>query len=97
VGGFAACSLEQALAKEIEHVELGKQRLNRVTGAGDPCRGKAGVHHVFITHALTEKLKQFPALTVVEQSSWLAHSSPFRQRSACNIQKLHGRAEEELR
>ena len=63
--GFEAYMVERTLMGEIDHFEIGKQRFNRVTGAGKTYRGKKGFYHVFITYALTEHLKQFPALVIV--------------------------------
>lgn len=63
--GFESDMVERTLMGEIDHLELGTQRLNRVTSAGRSFRGKEGFYHVFITYALTSTLKKFPALVVV--------------------------------
>jgi hypothetical protein len=55
----------RALAK-MKHFQLGKQCLTSVVGCGNPHREKYGTYSVFITHAKTDTLKQFPTLAIIE-------------------------------
>ena len=64
--GFECYMLERTFMKHFEHMELGKQTLNRVTGAGNPYRGLPGVFHMFLTYARTDIFDKFPTLVVVE-------------------------------
>lgn len=63
--GFEAHMVEHTFMKCFEHMDLGTQRLNRCTGAGNPCRNKGGICHVFLTHARTADVFDFMTKLVV--------------------------------
>lgn len=59
--------VERGFQQHQDDLELGEQRLNRIVGAGSPCRDKAGVYRVFLTYAETAVLKKhLDRLVIVE-------------------------------
>jgi hypothetical protein len=47
-------------------MDPGRQKLNRVVGAGDPCRGEVGFHHVFVTIVKTCEIAKYPQVVCQE-------------------------------
>lgn len=65
-GRFKGHWMERVHHELSGDMEPGRQMLNRVVGAGDPCRGEGGFHHVFDTIVNNGEIAKYPEVVCQE-------------------------------
>jgi hypothetical protein len=89
--GFEGHMMERAFHYLSENMEAGYQRLNRVTGVGNPHRGVACTGNVFMTYAKVSDLIDHPKVVMDENFNKLLNekkSASSRKERLANGPKL---------